>query len=600
MKRSASATIRGRRSGTSFSLFPFLAVLLCTMGALIVLLVVITRQAQRQAAEAPVLAEKPQKLLDLEAAREMVQYRISELKGSREKTEAQLAEMRLQLGNLEDHARQLREKLARLETAWSQLEATKNGGHQQRAEMEAELARLQEQIGQAKAKLAEAEQAVHERKTYAVIPYEGPNGTHRRPIYLECRRDSVVLQPEGIVFSEDDFNGPLGPGNPLDVALRALREYLLERKRIDPDGSNEPYPLLLVRPSGIEAYYAARTAMKSWASDFGYELIGDDWQLEFQAPDENLADTVKQVVDAARVRQQRLAAAVPRHSESRSRPKYRPSPYRGGVVRDTSEEVASGPGPQPQEPGARFGNRFAGSPASSTGRKQYEGMLTGGPPRDGLNSEYPGAQGEAMSGDGHGEESGTASIAHGGQGRPQGQTSQLAQAGQGGPRGSMPPPTRAQASSDAASGQAGTPARPGEWIPQSPTSRRQSANEAQAESQAPCLAETRGENWGLRDAAQGSVPITRPIRIDLYRDRLILVPENGVAGIKAIPLGQRTEDAVDDMISAVWELMEAWGIAGKGMYWRPVLNVYVAPGADPRYADLATLLDGSGLEVKRK
>lgn len=96
------------------------------------------------------------------------------------------------------------------------------------------------------------------------------------------------------------------------------------------------------------------------------------------------------------------------------------------------------------------------------------------------------------------------------------------------------------------------------------------------------------------------MPITRPIRINLYADRLVIVPEQGTSEPKVIPLGARTVDAIDGTVSALWDQMDSWGIAGRGMYWRPVLNVYVAPDADSRYADLANLLDGSGLEVQRK
>lgn len=245
----------------------------------------------------------------MESARDMARWRISELKTSREKTEAQLADIRLQLGGIEDHSRKLHERLAQLKTAFAQLESTKSGSTQQRAQLQSDLARLRGQIEDAKKQLAKTEENAKKRGSYAVIPYEGPNGTHRRPLYLECRYDGVVLQPEGLTFTGADFDGPLGPGNPLDVALRAAREYQLERKRLASDGSDEPYPLLLVRPSGIDAYYAAQAAMKSWASEFGYELIGEDWKLEFQPPDPVLADKVKQVVDIARVRQQRLGAS---------------------------------------------------------------------------------------------------------------------------------------------------------------------------------------------------------------------------------------------------------------------------------------------------
>ncbi len=97
------------------------------------------------------------------------------------------------------------------------------------------------------------------------MPYEGPNQTRRQPIYLECRRDAVVVQPEGIRLTDPDFEEPLGPGNPLAMALRAAREYMLARHEFDPQ-AGEPYPLLLVRPEGINAYSAARAAMKSWGN----------------------------------------------------------------------------------------------------------------------------------------------------------------------------------------------------------------------------------------------------------------------------------------------------------------------------------------------
>lgn len=571
MKRSSSATSRRRAGGAaSISLFPFLAVLLCTMGSLTVILVVIARHARVQAEQIPIVAEKSQALKDMESARDMARWRISELKTSREKTEAQLADIRLQLGGIEDHSRKLHERLAQLKTAFAQLESTKSGSTQQRAQLQSDLARLRGQIEDAKKQLAKTEENAKKRGSYAVIPYEGPNGTHRRPLYLECRYDGVVLQPEGLTFTGADFDGPLGPGNPLDVALRAAREYQLERKRLASDGSDEPYPLLLVRPSGIDAYYAAQAAMKSWASEFGYELIGEDWKLEFQPPDPVLADKVKQVVDIARVRQQRLAQAVPRHYDSRSRPTYRAAPYRGGVVRDSSEEKTAGSGLQARQPAGRFGSRVGGdslNPATGSAQPQDAGLAgshlgenasAGDPP---FPPERPINRNHPLRGD-----------------------------------RTMQPPREGQTAK-----QGGTPARLGEWTPQPPSDKNaKPPRDDQGSSQAPCLAETRGKDWGLRDAAGGSVPITRPIRINLYADRLVIVPEQGTSEPKVIPLGARTVDAIDGTVSALWDQMDSWGIAGRGMYWRPVLNVYVAPDADSRYADLANLLDGSGLEVQRK
>ena len=78
------------------------------------------------------------------------------------------------------------------------------------------------------------------------------------------------------------------------------------------------------------------------------------------------------------------------------------------------------------------------------------------------------------------------------------------------------------------------------------------------------------------------------------------ISDRNPANSKMIRLGPRTASSINAFISAIWGHIEGWGIAGRGMYWRPVLQVRVAPGGEERFADLAALLDGSGLTVKRR
>jgi len=460
MRSSRAAIERNGSFGTGgVSLFPFLAVLICTMGALILLLVLIARNARSQAVHAALVSSDASELNEkLEAELELVRWRIEQLHASRAAAEEEVADARLKLGQIEDHGRQLSARLAQLESAWADLQTLAAGGAVRVEALTKELAAIEAQIAAAEQELAAARaEAAGRRGSYAVVPYEGPHGTRRQPIYIECRGDAIVLQPEKIVLTEADFDGPLGPGNPLDVALRARREYLLERGRIDPSASGEPYPLLLVRPDGIAAYYAARAAMKSWESEFGYELIGEDWKLAFPPADPQLAAQIARAVDAARVRQSRLASAVPRLSTAEPRPKYRAAPYRGGAVLD-------------------------------------------------------------------------------------------------GPTVSEPPPI------------GGMPPRAGE--------------RDALESTPPAGAET-GPSAGAA---------VRPLA-DKRR---------GLAAAKEISLGPTTEESIEQFVSSVWEVMETWGIAGRGMHWRPVLNVRVDAEAEGRFADLKTLLDKSGLDVRRK
>lgn len=547
MRRTALTRNRIRRqTGVTMSLFPFLVVLMCTMGSLILLLVIVARQARLQGAERA-SEHNAEVRKDLEDAREWAQLEIEEYQHSREKTESQLADARLALGHVEDHARLLRQKLARLEASWRELEALQGEGAGRREELESQIERVRGEIARTELDVAQARRAANQRRSYAVVPYEGPHGTHRRPIYLECRADAVVLQPEGVAFAAEDFAGPLGSGNSLDVALRAVREYLLRHKAFDREESGEPYPLLLVRPEGIEAYYAARAAMQSWASDFGYELIGDDWQLEFPAPDPQLAEEVAQAVATARLRQQRLLAASPSLSSRRSPAGFVVSSHRGGLVPRGGSGDDDASAYKPQRPFGRFGSQYDASDDRDEGRASTSGKRASG-------TDGPEARGA-----------------------PLGTTDENRSAPSGAPNWAANGQPASESGSDGQDGEITSAGNP-----------------------PPCLANARGRNWGLPNAAEGWVPITAPVRVDCLRDRLILVPEKGLGRARTILLGPRTEDAVDELVSAVWEYTERWGSAGNGMYWRPVLTLHVGPNADSRSSDLQILLDGSGLGVERK
>jgi hypothetical protein len=107
----------------------------------------------------------------------------------------------------------------------------------------------------------------------------------------------VFLQPEGIRLAPGDFDGPPGPGNPLASALRAAREQMARTVPNPGDPASQPYPLLLVRPSGVMAYYAAREAISSWGNEFGYQLIEDDWTIAYPPPDPAIAEAENRAIE---------------------------------------------------------------------------------------------------------------------------------------------------------------------------------------------------------------------------------------------------------------------------------------------------------------
>nr|AUN37408.1 putative signal peptide and transmembrane prediction protein [uncultured bacterium] len=115
------------------------------------------------------------------------------------------------------------------------------------------------------------------------------------------------------------------------------------------------------------------------------------------------------------------------------------------------------------------------------------------------------------------------------------------------------------------------------------------------------LANQRGKNWSLPESQMGAVPVTRPIQIQCRSDRLVLLSERGdMVGSKEVPLSERTVDSTDALVKQIRGRIESWGIAGRGMYWRPILVVKVEPDGAQRFADLKEILHDSGLEVRKK
>jgi hypothetical protein len=279
---------RARRHVLSVSLFPFLAVLICIMGALIIILVLMVARvgngartasgAAGQAAEEALAADQGKLRERLEEA----QWRRELLERSRlEKTE-ELANKRAELSHLEDHIQRLQEQAKGLLDRARSIDEGKQLRAEDLEKARKEIARLKTEAAEKKKQLDEKNKMLETKERwYALIPYDGPNGTRRRPIYIECDELGITIQPEWLVFRAEDFQGPLGPGNPLDAALRTIRERMTQGG----GKAGEPYPLLVVRPSGIMAYGAARAALKSWDDEFGYELIGDDKRLDYGEAD---------------------------------------------------------------------------------------------------------------------------------------------------------------------------------------------------------------------------------------------------------------------------------------------------------------------------
>ncbi len=565
---------RRTQSGAAVSMFPFLAVLLCIMGALIMLLVLLAQQAKVQAASSHDDRLREAKIAEQRFVKQRRKLRSTQahLRREIEEISSKLAEERLALSHVEKHARTLRKRLRELESLLATMEQDPSR-QDATAKMTLRLNQLRQKIAALEIELEEAEeQAAQQQVSYAIVPYEGGNQTLRRPIYIECRSDAVILQPEGIRLTVADFHGPLDPSNPLAAALRSANEFFADNALAGQGPVGEPYPFFLVRPDGVVSYAVARAALRSWGSEFGYELVEQDWNLKYPPEDPGLAKAEQEAVQRARQRQVQLARIAPSYYGSR-----RPTSFqsfdeesdpdggdgkrgRGGYGRGggRGDFVGSGNGPSGGE-SSRIGSEFgADSQSGNSGESDDSsgsGLATSGPTS---------ATGESARGDG--------SSFGGG-------------ASNGGSS------TRGSTSGNSATDSAANGSADGEGT--------SAQGDSSSQSSAQPLADGRGRDWAVPHSARGSIGIRRPIRILVRADHLVVMPDDrGQRQGKIIPLRRLNADAVDDLVSAVWDRTDTWGTAGEGMHWRPELRIQGETGTEQRVNDLARMLDNSGMEVQ--
>lgn len=299
---------RKRRGESSApALFPFLAVLLCTIGAL-VLILVLTVANSHASAKRDVESE----ISEIAEATNEMEIVSAELDAQRNDLKARVERRRRDLADIEDHITRLSETLDQLLSKIERVQSESTLTDEERSDKTGQIAKLKTEIDAKKRELVDEIEKQKKRKpAFAVIPYSGSNGTNRRPVYLECTKDGVIVQPEGLLISLQDLRPPFGPGNPLDAALRVLR-LAYQQKDATFGVTLPPYPLLIVRPDGIQTYALAREAMSGWDDQFGYELVENEMELKFPVSPPGLKEQLTSTVELAKRRQQALIAAMPR------------------------------------------------------------------------------------------------------------------------------------------------------------------------------------------------------------------------------------------------------------------------------------------------
>lgn len=656
-----------RRRGQALapSLFPFLAVLVCTLGTLILLLALVAQNAtttaeqqarSEQIAESTATSEQPPRLMaeTVETMLREERFRVEQLVAFRDQQTAELEERRDELTYLEDQMDRLRVKLR----AISDEVERATGTQQTQSIDDATLVELRRRIDSERDAVEELRaQSASSSPRVVIVPHKGPNGTDRRPIYLECNRDGVTIWPEGSQISMAELNDAAYSANPLDAALRTVRLHAMQHYG-DPIS---PYPLLLVRPDGIESYAAARRAMRDWDDQFGYELVPGEVDLAYGKRDPELkrrvdvairnaakqqsahrsianqlgggghSSTGSVIGDARRGRRLPVLSAAQLDAQGRTsgfgslRENRSPA---GGRIRATpygSGAIGSGTTTSPYSSGGTYGNNQVPSMDEATvaARRWANEMKTAademrdGDPTLPLSDEQrPGRTtsatdaGQYASEDGpatkqigshlNSDQTGTPSIQSAGQSTTRARGSEGTQSTQAAQAGKQTPPNQSAMYGDAPMQSAGQPGS--STLAQTPSQASSAANAQPTAAASNDTVRRQGRDWALPPGLAGmrGGEVVRTIRAECYDDRFVLAGSNDGATEVFVVSNGDVDSATLRLATALRDRIDRWGPALPGARWQPRLEVMVRPGGEMRFHQLRTLMTGSGIEVNRR
>lgn len=577
---------RGRRATVpALSLFPFLAVLLSTMGILVLWLYLSVQLASRQVRDRQhdQQEQTARQLRELQADRELDEIRIAGWTGQRSEVLEKSVQLRMQQAALLEQIEEIRSEIVQLQADRDRQLADRTANREQQM---AEQAALDQRVQQLETQLAERRSELERQPVslepvmYSIVPHSGEGGTQRRPAYVECTARGVILQPFGIELTAADFIEPDMPGNPLDAALGEIRDYWVRNDVAGSEG--RPYPLLVVRPDGAAAYAASRRAMRSWSDEFGYELVPAELPLEYGPADPELQRVLEETVQRSRallaryhreMEQQRQLAKARQQEANTVVSGLRANRNGGGFVsvdgsaNPRSPRGAAGNGrsssnlvqTRSTSPGAEDAN-------SSTGASDPSSRLSTGASETLAGSSAMGASSEAAGATG-------SQFGMSGIGEPPPATAQSETAQEGEESGAGP------AGGDNPDGIAGLK------LPDPAPD-------------CPCLADQRGADWAIRRGENQRTGYVRPVTIVCGPDRVDV--DRGASvwlDLEPIQFGSNPVATADQLVQTVQRVVNSWGSPPEYGYWRPELRIRVLGGGKQRMAELQQLLQGSGIEL---
>ncbi len=336
-----------RHHNNSISLFPFLAVLVCAMGSLILLLLVMTRKIRQdqyvennavvESAASEVNTELAARIAALEKQISSAELNLNSLQENAQAYRSSVDESQVRITDLESELARLREKLkgtdaGAVPVAESLAETRKLKAEEvallrQLKDTEKRLLSKQQQLAKAQDASNEASLALQEKHsdllklrdqvdearsnlakvsgTSTLLEFSNPTGTERTPIVVDVSGKGFEIYPNGIQITPADMEGFPVRDNPFLAAILTIHQH-----RSKGSVTGAPYVLLLVRPDGALPFYGAQRILTESNIHYGYELLEAKDSVVSGTPDSTEKPLVTKSIDEALRRRENLYAKL--------------------------------------------------------------------------------------------------------------------------------------------------------------------------------------------------------------------------------------------------------------------------------------------------
>ncbi len=499
--------------------------------------------------------------------------RIQSLQQQRDQQAAQAERQRLLAAAAERRVVELQQELAEQERALGKLTGQAvvppSNLDVERARLEALIARLRQELKRL------SQQVETKDGAFAIVPFDGKSGTARRPILIECTEHGLTFVPEGVTIRPGDIDGFTERYNPLLIGSAALVQYWQQVNAANQskDPAEQPYVLLVVRPSGTLAYYIAMRLLTTLRQPHGYELIDEDVKLRLPPVDPGAQAAVKAAVEGMLAERKGVISSVQGTGRFGA-----PNGTRDGGGFNRGSLSGGGAGLNEGEAGA------AGAPGSSSGEPRSKFVMSDLE----KGTEIRSRSWESID-NFEGQE-------HRQNRAKTGEREAL-------PQDQLPPsPTNANR----------TPQRTGPSDAASTASAAGQDEGHAADNPRPQLSNDRPENgrgrkparsipyeelqrrrWGQFDPG-ATIGVEKTLTIQVEASRMLV----GRSTIVPVPEGAKREDIFDLLLVAIDQQAQGWGKPGAGFFWVPSLKFVISPGGNQVYERIAPLVTRCGLRAE--